>query len=131
MRSTIFCILITLLTVSNSFGSGWVSNGNGTYSLTVTFTVTAQQKSQMEQCRADHNWRYFYQGQERDASSWLTEVLFGWASTKEKSTFNGEIISWWRAFVRHWISREDMRASTTQGTTEGLALSVPSPVPQQ
>ena len=128
MKKILVALVLGLAIVAAAPAADWSDNGDGTWSLTVTYTVTTQKKQMAEQLRADHNWRHFYDGQERDASEWVGEMLEGFTGTRSSSTVPGIIDKGWRAFLRMWISVSSLLASADGGMTEGLSVSVPDPV---
>jgi hypothetical protein len=109
-----------LLLVAGVQASGWVDNGNGTWSLSLTVTVGTTIKNKAEQCRKWDNYRWRYLGQELDASGWLGGILTGTAS-REGGVVHNYLRVLWNRFVSEWVSR-----NSDTPDADGLAIVVPA-----
>jgi hypothetical protein len=86
VRISIMVALILGLCTSIQ-ASDWIDQGDGTWQLSVTYTVTTTaHKDLYEQCRKWDNQRYRYAEDQLDASEWFEAMFMGLDITQEDTT---------------------------------------------
>lgn len=130
MKKLIILAALLAIAVASSHAADWVDQGDGTWDLSVTVTAASTaEKDMFEQIRADHNYTYRYSGDALSPSDWLAGLFEGYTATQyvDQPTVYKWCATLWSAFKKKWVSPAALAASSDNGNTEGLAVSVPAP----